>query len=171
MNNDEPAHASQATGEIPNMPKFSPELGDQWDAFLEDVQATADEYRKAGWDVTTLHPGDVTAVVEDVGAVLDVLIPDNELDELTPLATGGNFDSYDVYQAVTAGHMFLLLAEKDTEQQQMVLAPIYYQLDSASEAITKADENNEIYVRFRPLSGEPAVELVHEDPDFLVSEV
>lgn len=171
MANDEPQHVSQATEKIPDMPKFSPELGGQWDAILEDMQTTADEHRDAGWAVTTLHPGDVTPLVEDGGAVLDVLIPDNELDELTSIATGSKFDSYDVYRAVAAGHMFLLVAEKATEQKRMVLTPIYYQLDAASEAIEKAHTNNEIYVRFRPLSKEPTVELVHEDPEPFLPQV
>jgi hypothetical protein len=29
---------------------------------MADVEATADEYREAGWDVLTLHPGDVRPV-------------------------------------------------------------------------------------------------------------
>jgi hypothetical protein len=43
-----------------------------WDDVMADVAATAEEYREAGWDVTTLHPGDVhplphATVGDDIG--------------------------------------------------------------------------------------------------------
>ncbi|MFC6725160.1 hypothetical protein ACFQE1_12435 [Halobium palmae] len=38
---------------------------DAWERVVDDMEATAAEYREEGWETLELHPGDVTPIPHD----------------------------------------------------------------------------------------------------------
>ena len=54
--------------------------GDGWSAVIEDMEATAAEYRERGWTALELHPGDSVLVDSDRRTGLDVVLPGPEFE-------------------------------------------------------------------------------------------
>jgi hypothetical protein len=109
-----------------------------WESMVEDMAATAEEYRERGWEALSLDPGDVTVDTELPG--FNVLVPDNEFRELTDLLDG-SVDSYRVFLASAAGVIFAVVALEDSARERVALCPLYYRharLDALREAAAEA---------------------------------
>jgi hypothetical protein len=140
-----------------------------WEAVTEDMEATAEEYREAGWEVLELHPGDVT-VLDGERYGLDVLVPGNEYEPLTDLAAAGTFDSYEVYRAEEAGIAFVLAVLEDQTNDQAVCCPAYYDESEADEMARRAHAEGRMYTHIRPLANDEAVTFAYEDPDLFFAD-
>jgi hypothetical protein len=140
-----------------------------WEAVIEDMEATAAEYREAGWEVLELHPGDVTVLDGDRYG-LDVLVPGNEYERLTDLAATGTFDSYEVYRADESGIAFVLAVLEDPAGEQAVCCPAYYETSEADGMARRADAEGRMYTHIRPLANDEAVTFAYEDPDLFFVE-
>lgn len=146
---------------------------DFWDAVADDVEATAAEYREAGWETYELHPGDVTALPvstapEQKRTGLDVLVPGDEFEQVEALVEEGSFDSYEVFRAMQGGVVFLVVVMKDEAAGRAVVFPLYYRLDHAREMLARVAECDEMRTWIRPLSDERRVVFVQESPDGLL---
>lgn len=174
---DDPSDPDLAEGEVdekltepgPNVTAMN-----FWEEVVEDMTATAAEYRAEGWETLELHPGDVTVVTgEGSGrAGLDVLVPDDEFDELQSLlAEDVAFDSYQVYRAIQDEMAFVVVAMEDTDTRTAVLYPAYYDLADADtvEVMNQARREGKLHSYLRILKGE-YVEMTHEDPSLFVPE-
>ena len=160
-----------------------------WDDVIGDMEATAAEYRDAGWETLELHPGDVTPVpglrggdrtrVGDDGRAagsdaaadeygLDVLAPDDEFAALTDRVEGATFDAYDAYRAQRGGVVFLVLAMRAPAAERAVLLPLHYRLDEGREMCRRADAAGEMRVSVRPLSDDRRVTFTQADPSNLL---
>lgn len=143
-------------------------VGDVWDVLLEDLAATAGEYRDEGWETLELHPGDVTALSGEFGdrVGLDVLIPDDEYRDLESWFDAGlTVDGYEVYREVVEGVVLLLVVVRDDDAERAVLFPAYYDLDDdrARALFDRVDRTGTLHTYLRRLSG-AFVELRHDDP-------
>lgn len=147
---------------------------DFWDDVIDDMEATADEYREADWDVHELHPGDVTPLpagpdgqggfVDDrVG--LDVLVPGNEFRELEAIVEDATFDEYDAYRAEKGGVVFVVVAMKADDAGVAVLFPIYYRVDQAGEMLPRVRDRGELRTFIRPLHDERRVVFSQQEPE------
>lgn len=132
-----------------------------WEAVMEDMEATAAEYREDGFSVIELHPGDVT-ITDEPG--FDVLVPDDEYDELEAIATESTFDSYEVYRAEQSEIAFILLVLRDSEVGWAVCCPIYYDEREADGFQRRAREAGALSTHVRPLADDRGVTFTHENP-------
>lgn len=134
-----------------------------WEEVIADMEATAAEYREAGWAVLELHPGDVT-VLDGERYGLDVLVPGDEFRELEAFTDETTFDSYEVYRASDEGMVFALCVLEDSGNERAVCCPTYYERDRAQGLQQRAREEGVMYTHVRPLSDDRAVTFTYEDP-------
>ncbi|MFC7175820.1 DUF7529 family protein [Halosegnis marinus] len=159
-------HAEDIDAEATGAPAFAAggtadAIREHWDDLLDDMAATAAEFREAGWDVLELHPGDVTVVTERQRG-FDVLLPDDEFERLHKWVEADEFPDHDVYRA-ESGIAFLLVVLKDSDAERAVCCPLYYGDDGAETLRTLAAEDGELWTHLRRLSNE-YVHVRHEYP-------
>ena len=139
-----------------------------WDDVLEDMEATAREYRDAGWQVLEIHPGDVASPDGEGGGRwgLDVLVPDDEFEELEHLIEVEEFafDESEVYRATGQGLVLFVVAILDHDTEVAVLFPAYYDVNQGRTMIERAVRAGEMRTHLRPLDLENVVTFTHDDP-------
>ena len=157
---------------------------DFWDDVMADMEATAEEYREAGWSVVELHPGDVTplptaAVADETDDAaeadrlgFDVLLPGDEFEAVRAVveASEAAFDEYDAYRAREADTVFLVVAMKAEAAGEAVVFPLYYDERVAGPMCSLAAEAGELHTYLRPLDDAERVVFTHRDPDPLLPE-
>ncbi|WP_254765984.1 DUF7529 family protein [Salinilacihabitans rarus] len=166
-----------------------------WEAFVDDVAATADAYRESGWDVLELHPGDVApqpgpldrptlggdegdgdadagadadpAPDPDVDRLgFDVLVPDDEFDALESLLDDGfAASSYETFRAERGGAAFVLVVERDEASERAVFVPLHYRPSDTERLRRLASQRGVVHAYVRPLSRRRVVTFSHEEPD------
>lgn len=144
-----------------------------WEHVVEDMEATAAEYRERGWEVVDLHPGDVTALPPDHDRFgLDVLVPGDEFDTVSELVTddGAAFDEFEVFRAGRGGYVFLVVAVEDAAREQVVLVPAYYGIEDAEETLTGVREQGRFPLHVRPLTVDGVVTVEPSEPELLLPE-
>lgn len=146
----------------PTLGGTSSAIKQHWDNLVEDMAATADEFRDAGWEVLELHPGDVTVVTETHRG-FDVLVPDDEFETLREWIADASFPEHDVYRA-DRDIVFLLVVLQDPTIERAVCCPLYYDRPQVETLSTLAAADGELRTHVRRLS-EDYVHLRHEDPD------
>jgi hypothetical protein len=151
---------------------------DRWEAVLDDMAATATEYREQGWDVVELHPGDVTPLppvrggeaLSDDRVGLDVLVPDDEFAAVESEASDATFDSYEVYRAQAGSVVFAVVAVEASAAGLAVLVPLYYRTGDAREMARTATERGSLDLYVRPLADDRRVVFTQEEPELLLPE-
>jgi hypothetical protein len=144
---------------------------ESWEHVVEDMEATAAEYRDDGWEVVELHPGDVTPLPPDHDRFgLDVLVPGDEYETVSAMVTddGAAFDEFEVFRAVQGGHVFLVVAVEDEARQQVVLVPAYYGIKDAEDTIEGVLERESFPVNIRPLTVDGVVTVEPSEPSLLL---
>lgn len=137
------------------------EVVDHWEAVIEDMHATAGEYREAGWETVALHPGDVHVLREESDRDgLDVVVPGEEFERLRELVADRSFDSYELYRADAGSMVYALVVLEAAGDDGAVFVPVYYEVDEL-ERLAGADT---LYTHVRPLSREEIVTFTHRDP-------
>ncbi|WP_152039812.1 DUF7529 family protein [Salinigranum salinum] len=151
---------------------------DRWEAVLDDMEATAADYRDEGWTVVELHPGDVTPLPPATGGDaladdrvgLDVLVPDNEFETVEREAEDATFDSYDAYRAQAGSVVFAVVAVEATASELAVLVPLYYRAADAREMTRRTLERGRIDLFVRPLADDRRVVFSQERPELILPE-
>ncbi|UIO99732.1 hypothetical protein Hbl1158_14600 [Halobaculum sp. CBA1158] len=154
---------------------------DFWDDVMADMEATAEEYRESGWDVTELHPGDVTPLpnastagtgVEAERLGFDVLLPGDEFETVQETVAGveDGFDEYDAYRAQRSNVVFLVVAMKAEAAGTAVVFPLYYSQDQAEPLLDRAERAGELHTYLRPLDDSERVVFTQREPDALFPE-
>lgn len=134
---------------------------EQWEAVIDDMEATANDYRESGWTVVELHPGDVTIRAED--NEFDVLVPDNEFDQLEATVPETEFDNTELFRAEDGGVVFVLAVTVDTDNDIAVCCPLYYDINDAHELYERIDGG--LTTAIRTLSDDQRITIDHDDPD------
>ncbi|MFC4358022.1 hypothetical protein ACFO0N_08690 [Halobium salinum] len=165
---------------------------DVWERVVDDMEATAAEYREDGWETLELHPGDVTPIPgtrdqpptapgEDAAggeAVdlpedtfgLDALLPGDEFEAVSEAIESATFDEFEVFRADSGGVVFLVLAMLAPDADRAVLLPLYYATGDATAMARRAREAGEMRVVVRPLSDDEQVVFTQADPEPLLPE-
>jgi hypothetical protein len=151
---------------------------DRWEAVIDDMEATATEYREAGWTAVELHPGDVTPLppvrgadaLDDDRVGLDVLVPDDEFAAVEAVADTAAFDSYEAYRAQAGSVVFAVAAIEATASETVVLVPLYYRAADAREMATRALDRGRLDLFVRTLSDDRRVVFSQTEPQLLLPE-
>ncbi|ADJ13884.1 DUF7529 family protein [Halalkalicoccus jeotgali] len=141
-----------------------------WQAVVEDMAATSQEYRERGWTTLELHPGDSVLVDSEFRTGLDVLLPGPEYDELESLLDDCSFTDSEVFRAEREGLVYLLVVEKDPDREVAVFVPAYYDLQSARSTLETIDAAGELRLFCRRLNDD-YVEFVHDEPSPFLPDV
>ena len=137
----------------------------RWEAVVEDMEATAEQYREEGWETVTLHPGDVTVVPADHEQFgLVSVVPDDEFETLLSVVEGRTFSAYEVYRADTDAMVFLLVVTESDDGEAVTLSPAYYERTPDGEDELRSHDG-ELFTRVRNLAGDDVVTFSHDDPD------
>jgi hypothetical protein len=151
-------------------------LVDRWEAVIDDMEATATEYREQGWNVVELHPGDINPlpparggeVLDDDRVGFDVLVPDNEFETVESEAASVTFDSYEAYRAQVGSVVFVVVAVEANEAGLAVLVPVYYRTADAQELTKRALGRGSLNLFVRPLADDRRVVFTQDDPALLL---
>jgi hypothetical protein len=139
------------------------QVGDGWPAVIEDMDATAQQYRDRGWTTLELHPGDSVFVDSEARTGLDVVLPGPEYEDLETVVADASFREVEVFRAEGDGLLYLLVVEMDPDTETAVFVPAYYDPAGAEDAIATVRETGTIRLFCRRLNDD-TVTFVHEDP-------
>lgn len=142
-----------------------------WQAVVDDMEATAAEYRESGWTVVEVHPGDVTPLppvhdpsVGDGRVGLDVVVSGDEFRDLQERVESVTFDSFEAYRAEQGEIVLALLVMQATEAKLAVLVPLYYGVAKARAMLDRAAAKGRLRTFLRPLSDDERVVFEQSDP-------
>lgn len=143
----------------------------QWEAVVNDMDATAAEYESRGWETLTLHPGDVVPLppahdpdISDQRG-FDVVLPGAEFEALESFVADATFDDYEAYRGETGTVVLLLVAVRAPAAERVVLYPLYYDVEQAAEMLDAGDAADHLETYLRRLDREREVVFGHEDPE------
>ncbi|ELZ61592.1 hypothetical protein C467_01126 [Halorubrum hochstenium ATCC 700873] len=129
---------------------------------MADTAATAETYRDRGWTALELHPGDSVLVDSAARTGLDVVLPGPEYEELEATVAACEFTAVEAYRAEADGLMYLLIVERDPENETAVLVPAYYDPGGSEPKLDAIREAGEFALFCRRLNDE-YVRFVHTD--------
>jgi len=135
-----------------------------WPAVIEDMEATAAEYRDRGWTTLELHPGDSVLVDSERRTGIDVLLSGPEFEELERLVERRSFRDVEVFRAAGDGLTYLLVVERDPETETAVFVPAYYDPSGATDTVESIRETGTMRLFCRRLNDD-TVTFVHDDPE------
>jgi hypothetical protein len=141
-----------------------------WEEVIDDMEATAAEYRETGWDIVELHPGDVT-VLNDEQYGFDVLVPDDEFDQLETVVANAVFEDTRVFHAEDEGIAFVLTVVLDSDREVGICCPLYYELQNVGDLRKQTDRDGRLDMYVRTLSNDRSVTISHDDPDLFFPEL
>lgn len=149
-----------------------------WERVLDDMAATASEYRDAGYTVVECHPGDVTVLTGEARTLaeqqedhdpgprrlgFDVVLPGDEFENVQSALGDEPVDRYEVFAARGNGMVFLLVA-LERGDDVAVLVPLYYEQTDRPDLEQVAEEEG-LYTHLRPLVDDDVLSVAHADPD------
>ncbi|WP_123536279.1 DUF7529 family protein [Halosimplex salinum] len=152
---------------------------DGWETVVEDMHATAAEYREAGWHVVAVHPGDVAVLTgeprtaaEQTGEYepdaprlgFDVVVPGDEFAAFRDAMADRTVAECDVYAATGSGVVYLVVVLEAADGETAGLVPLYY-VQSDREALAEVAREYGLYTHVRPLQDDAVVTVEHDDPE------
>lgn len=142
---------------------------DNWEAVIEEMEATAADLREEGWEIVELHPGDVAVFGEDAEfAGFDVLVPDNEFDRLEEIDASADLQETEVYRAESGQFVYTLVVTLDSNRMVGLCCPLYYDQQQLSQLPSGTDEQLATYIR--TLSEDRGLVITHDDPSLFIPE-
>lgn len=144
--------------------EYPPAVADRWETVLDDVRATAAEYRDDRWEVLVIHTGDVTPLTDDPFG-LDVLAPDDEFDDLAALVDTVTFDQTSVYRADDGGVRFFVTVPEATEANRAVVIPTFIVRTELPALRERATAAGAMFTHVRTLAADRRVTFRHDDPE------
>lgn len=137
-----------------------------WDQVVEDMAATAMDYRDRGWEAHEIHPGDVGVHAGDVDRTgIELLAPDDEFDAMVAAfedTTG--FERAEVYRADTDGMVYAVVAFENPAAGVAVLAPMYYSPPEHDDFVAMVEAEGEVRIHVRPLDEREVLTFRVENP-------
>lgn len=150
-----------------------------WARTVEDMQATAEERREHGWDVTAIPAGDTGAVSRDDGSDdrfgIVHTIADNHAEEFAEAFDRGEFPRYEAYLNEVEGFVYLLTEFLDPESETVVMIAGQYERRHAAGALRSAEDEGACYTHVKTIDGTHLGSFRHEEyaplfPDTVVVE-
>ena len=140
-----------------------------WDEVMDDMAATAAEYRDQGWDAIEVHPGDVAVFADRGRTGIELLAPDDEFDDLsTAYDEADGFESAQVFRADPGGSIFLVIALENPGTETVALLPAYYSPLEHNEFVEMIRDEGEVRTHVRPLDERRILTFTHDDPSLFL---
>lgn len=136
-----------------------------WQSLMDDLHATAEEYRDRGYEVVEIHTGDVTPLPDK--AAFDVLAPGDEFEALQSVMDEFELHEYSVYKADVGSTRFVLVVAEDGEHKVAVCCPLFIHGPGGDAVGTRAKQAGFLQIQIRPLSDDNHVVFNFEDPALL----
>jgi len=168
-------------GQDPTDPTNNPfhRVTDRWEAVIEDMHATAEDYREAGWRVVAVHPGDVTVLTGDPRTAaeqtgdydpdarrlgFDVVVPGDEFEAFQAAMADQAIEECSVLAAPGPGIVYLVLVLEAADGETAGLVPLYYEESDRGDLRDVARDHG-LYTHVRPLQDEEVVTVEHDDAE------
>lgn len=166
----ESAEPAPGAGKPPEEVTPFDRVTNHWEVVIEDMYATAEEFREQGWTALECHPGDVHPVDDEEQLGLDVVISGEEYEAILKAveAEGAAFDSVEVFRAEAEGLVFAVVVVSDEPQETAVLVPVYYDVQKAKEMLSRATVEGQLSLYVRDLQTEDIVTFEMDDPMLFV---
>ncbi|MFB6270635.1 MAG: hypothetical protein ABEH83_11860 [Halobacterium sp.] len=140
-----------------------------WERVVEDMTATADEYRERGWDAIEIHPGDVMVATDDRRTGLEVLAPDDEFDRAAAAVDDSDgFESANVFRAETEGVLYFVVVLEDPSAETALLYPVQYAPGEETDFVEMVEKEGEVRTHVRPLDQRRVLTFTHDDPSLFL---
>jgi len=150
-------------------PRTEPAM-EQWNAVLDDMEATAGELDAAGWETLVCHPGDVTTVMQNREPGVDVLLSGDEYAAIAEAVDSGvTFDAYEVYRAAAESVVYAVIVAQDEATSTAALVPVYLDQGDLHTVIELEREEPGLPLYLRRLDNE-MIELRLDDPSLLLED-
>jgi hypothetical protein len=140
-------------------------VSDRWQTFMQDTEATAEEYAEDGYETLVIHTGDVVPLPDEMA--LDVLAPGDEYRQLQSLSEQLSVDSVDVYAASAGDVEFALAVPLDEAAEIAVCVPVFFAAQTGEKFGAMAIDAGRVELHVRPLSDDSRVEFALEEPELL----
>lgn len=161
-------------GEMPDSPENNPasEAMPYWERLIEDMEATAEEYRNSGWEAVELHPGDVSVFPGEQGRRgIELLVPDNEFDPMAEAFDAAEgFDSGEVYRASENSILYFLVVMEDESTETAILLPAHYSHRRETDFVEMLQSASDVPIHVRPLNERRILTFAHKDPSLFLPE-
>lgn len=142
---------------------------DFWHDLIDDAEATAAEYEADGWDTYTLNTGEVTPRYGgEKPDGLSVLVPDPEFRSLEDLIDDSSFDNVEVYRNTIGPVVFLLVVERDAENECAILIPAYYNALTDSGFLDTITQRGEVSIHVRSLGSDHEISFTHSEHSLFI---
>lgn len=141
-----------------------------WEELMTDMTELADDYERRGWTALQVHPGDIAAFPGEAGRRgLELLAPDNEFDPIAEAFDAADgFGSAEVYRAVEAGMVYLLIVLEAPDIETVVLLPAYYSHGNDTAFVEMLETAEAVPVHVRPLDQRRILTFTHDDPSLFL---
>lgn len=146
------------------------EYAELYDLVIEDMEATADEYREDDWETLVLHLEEVRPVYRPADKKWDKTLgfvgtaDEDEYEEAHKIAYRYLFDEYETYRAQEGDVVFIVLVMEDTDNEVALLMPLFYEVEEARELLEAAEEEGEIRTYLHPPDDKNSIVFEHQDP-------
>ncbi|WP_135667422.1 DUF7529 family protein [Halorhabdus rudnickae] len=140
-----------------------------WEQTLEDVAAMARDRASSGFETLILTSDDTTPKPPGSGEAdewgLVYIVASNQAEELLAFSKETDFDETVVYQASSAGHVFVVTECLDTERDRALFVAGTYRKQNASVLVEAALEREEMYTHLKKLDGTLLETIEHDDAE------
>jgi hypothetical protein len=137
------------------------EAGEYWDRMLEDVAASADEHRRAGYRTVVLDP-EASGTVDREEPGLAVVVPPAEFAELDGVVSVREVDEYEVLRGETPRQIHVLVQFYTADGDAAVLLPAAVDRDALT-ALREA-VGDTFYLHVTPPEDDETVTFTLDDP-------
>lgn len=141
-----------------------------WEQVVDDMAATAEEYRERGWRVVEIHPGDVSVFADAPDRTgIELVAPDDEFDDLAAAFDEVDaFDDAQVLRAATEGTLYAVVVLEDPGTETVTLLPIYYVPGEEEGFVEMMQTEGEVRIHVRPLDERRVLTFTSDDPSLFL---
>lgn len=143
-----------------------------WERLIEDMEATAAEYREQGWSAVEIHPGDVSTFSgEQDRRGFELLPPDDEFNNAAAAFDEcDGFEAGEVYRAVEGGVVYVLVVLEAPETKTALLLPAYYNHGQETDFVEMLESTDSVPIHVRPLDERRVLTFTYNEPSLFLPE-
>jgi hypothetical protein len=143
------------------------EIFPRWEQVIDDMTATAEEYRERGWDAHEIHPGDVArfaAETPEGRTGFELVAPGDEFDAAAnAFDEADGFESAQVFRAGTSGTLYVVVVLESPQTETAVLMPMYYSPQEDEQFREMLEREDDVRIHVRPLNERRVLTFTHDD--------
>ncbi|WP_136689868.1 DUF7529 family protein [Halorhabdus amylolytica] len=140
-----------------------------WEQTLTDVEAMARDRADSGFETVILTSDNTTPKPPETGETdewgLVYIVASNQAQEFLTVSDRAEFDDTIVYQASSAGHVFVVTECLDTERNLALFVAGTYSMQNASALVEAAVEREKMYTHLKKLDGTLLGTIEHDDAE------